>query len=314
MEKNNKTQRDAFWDRIYEIAKINRDIIIISADMGAPALDKIRRELPSQFINVGIAEQNAITLAAGLTMTGKKVFAYAIAPFITLRCLEQIRVECSIMNLPITIVGVGGGFGYEDSGPTHHIIEDIAILRSMPNIMINNITDIVMARAFADISCSLRQPNYIRLDRQVLPIIYTEENNFDKGLSVIRKGKDFYIISTGCMTSIAKDISEELSKEQKNIGLIDLYTLPINENELIETIKEAKKVITIEEHFLPGGFGSAICEVLMDNNINISVKRIGLSPKIGYSYVYGGRDEIRKHYGLDKASMIKQIKGFLNEY
>ena len=104
-------QRDAFWDRIFELASENKDIILVSADMGAPSLDKFRKDLPAQFVNVGIAEQNAITLAAGLAMTGKKVFTYAIAPFITLRCIEQIRVECCIMGLPLTMVGVGVGFG-----------------------------------------------------------------------------------------------------------------------------------------------------------------------------------------------------------
>ncbi len=308
---NNITQRDAFWDRIYEIAETNRDVVIISADMGAPSLDKIRKNLPSQFINTGIAEQNTITLAAGLSMTGKKVFTYAIAPFITLRCLEQIRVECSIMKIPITIVGVGGGFGYEDSGPTHHIIEDMAIMRAMPDIVINNVTDNVMAKAFADISCNLKKPNYVRLDRQILPQIYNENDRFDRGLSVLKKGRDFYIISTGCMTSVALEIIKEFAYETDKIGLIDLYTLPINEKELIKSIDSVKKIITIEEHFLPGGLGSAVCETLIDNNINIPVKRIGLVHDIGYSYIYGGREIIRQHYGIDKKSIIQKIKEFL---
>ena len=115
---NNLTQRDAFWNKVYESARLNRNIVVVTADMGAPALDNIRRDLAGQFVNVGIAEQNAITLAAGLALTGKNVFIYAIAPFITLRCLEQIRVEAAMMKIPINIVGVGAGFGYEDSGPT----------------------------------------------------------------------------------------------------------------------------------------------------------------------------------------------------
>lgn len=308
----NKTQRDAFWDRVYEIARQDRNVIIVSADMGAPSLDKFRRDLPGQFVNVGIAEQNAILVAAGLAMTGKRVFAYAIAPFITLRCLEQIRVELCMMNIPVTIVGVGAGVGYEDSGPTHHLTEDITVMRSMPYITINSITDSVMASAFADISCEMRSPNYIRLERQLMPVIYSEGTDFSKGLSVIKEGKDLFIAATGCMTHVALDIADDIEKKEDiSIGVIDIYTLPINEDALIEQIRNVKKLITLEEHFLPGGFGSAVCEVLIDNNILIPVKRIGLPIDKGYCYKYGGREAIRGYYGIDRGGIQRQIADFL---
>ena len=135
------TQRDAFWDEIYRLAKIDRDIVVISADMGAPSLDKFRTDLPGQFVNTGIAEQNAILIASGLAKEGKKVFVYAIASFLTLNCIEKIRVQNGMMNIPINLVGVGAGFSYPDSGPTHHLIEDIAIMRSIPNITTYCVTD-----------------------------------------------------------------------------------------------------------------------------------------------------------------------------
>ena len=175
---SNMSQRDAFWTRIFEIAKKDHNVVVISADMGAPALDNYRKKLPSQFVNVGIAEQNAILIAAGLCMTGKKVFVYAIAPFLVLRCLEQTRVLNAVMNNPITLVGVGAGFGYEDSGPTHHITEDIAIMRAMPRIEICSITDSVMASAFADISYNMKTTNYVRLDRLLFPDVYRLVSNF----------------------------------------------------------------------------------------------------------------------------------------
>lgn len=308
---NNISQRDAFWNKVYELAKDNRDIVIVTADMGAPALDKIRRDLSPQFINVGIAEQNAITLAAGLTLAGKHVFTYAIAPFITLRCLEQIRVENAIMKIPITIVGVGAGFGYEDSGPTHHLTEDIAVMRSMPSITIHSVTDSVMASAFAEMSCKMQITNYVRLDRQILPDIYDDKVDFSKGISVLKENKDFYIISTGSMTHTAIDVTNKLEKQKISLGVIDIYTLPINEKLLIESVKKAKKLITLEEHFLPGGFGSAVSEVLIDNNLLIPIKRIGLPIAKGYCYKYGGREVIREYYGVDKNSIEKKIKNFL---
>lgn len=274
-------------------------------------MDKIRRDLASQFINVGIAEQNAITLAAGLSLSGKKVFTYAIAPFITLRCLEQIRVEGAIMKIPITIVGVGAGFGYEDSGPTHHLIEDIAIMRAMPNITINSTTDSVMASAFAEVSCKMKNTNYVRLDRQLFPDVYSKNSDFTKGMAVLKESDEYYIASTGCMTHTALNIAKKLEEENIHVGVIDIYTLPIRDGAFIEIVRDVKKLISLEEHFLPGGLGSAICEILNDYNIFIPVKRIGLSVEKGYCYKYGGRDVIREYYGIDADNIEKEIAQFL---
>lgn len=306
----NISQRDAFWNRIYEHALQDRDIVIVTADMGAPALDQIRRDLASQFVNVGIAEQNAITVAAGLAMSGKKVFTYAIAPFITLRCLEQIRVNSGIMNIPIAFVGVGAGFGYEDSGPTHHIIEDIAIMRSMPHIAIRSITDSVMAAGVADLACAVPRANYIRLDRQVLPDLYGHDADFSREMARLREGTDACIVATGSMTHTALAVADSLRSEGISLGVIDLYSFPVNESLLIEMLQGVKRLITLEEHFLPGGLGSAVCEVLADHGIHLPVKRLGLSHACGYCYEYGGRELIRKHYGLDQAAVAAAVRKF----
>ncbi|MBL7145636.1 MAG: 1-deoxy-D-xylulose-5-phosphate synthase [Phycisphaerae bacterium] len=301
------TQRDAFWNKVYDLAKLDRDIVVVSADMGAPSLDKFRTDLPAQFVNVGIAEQNCIVVAAGLAMSGKHPFVYAIAPFITLRCLEQIRVENAIMNIPITIVGVGAGFGYDDSGPTHHLTEDITVMRSMPNIVINSISDNIMAEAVAEMSCSMPNTNYIRLERQLFPRIYEVDADFCSGMAVVRDGDDACVIATGSMVHAALEVAEKLSTEDVSMKVLDVYTLPINESLLLSLIGRAKTVITIEEHFLPGGLGSAVCEVLNDANSSISVKRIGLPIEKGYCYKYGGREEIRKYYGIDQQGLLKQV-------
>lgn len=307
------TLRDAFWDKVYEIAKIDRNVIVVSADMGAPSLDKFKRDLGAQFVDVGIAEQQAITVASGMSLEGKKVFAYAIAPFITLRCYEHIRIELAAMNIPVTLVGVGAGFSYDDSGPTHHAFEDISVLRILPNIQINNITDSVMAKAFAQLSCKMKQPNYVRLDRQALPIIYKENYDFTSGMSILKPAKDAYIVSSGNMVHRALEVLDKLKKKKHSldIGVIDLYTLPINEKLFLKTIKGIKRIITLEEHTLPGGIGSNVCEVLADNNIKVSVKRIGLDFRSGYCYKYGGRQNIQSIYGLDVDSIVNTILKFL---
>ncbi|MDD3374988.1 MAG: transketolase C-terminal domain-containing protein [Candidatus Omnitrophica bacterium] len=307
---NNITQRDSFWNKVYDLAKENKDIIVLSADMGAPSLDKFRTDLSAQFVNVGIAEQNAILIASGLAKEGKRVFVYAIAPFITFRCLEQIRVNNSMMKIPITIVGVGAGFGYEDSGPTHHMIEDIALMRSMPDIVINSISDSTMAAAVAEMSTRMKKANYVRLDRLVLPTLYGQEEDFSKGVAILRPG-DIYIAATGSMVHVALEAAEKLNKSGVNVGVVDVYTIPINEKNFVEAIDGSKKLIALEEHFVSGGFGGAICEVLQDNAVTIPVKRIGLSMDQGYCYKYGGRDVIRQHYGIDADSVVQKINEFL---
>lgn len=310
-KQNSLSQRDAFWEGLYDIAKENHDVIVISADMGAPALDIFKKDLPSQYINVGIAEQNAITVAAGLALAGKKVFAYAIAPFITMRCLEQIRVENAIMGIPVTIVGVGAGFGYADSGPTHHLIEDIAIMRSMPHITVNSMTDSVMSFAFARLSCNMKNANYIRLERQQYPDIYRSSEDFSKGLSVVQKGEDACILSTGSMVHVALKIANAFRKKGKSIRVVDCYTFPINQKLLLEAIKGVKKLITLEEHFLAGGLGSAVCEILVDNSVTLPLKRIGLPIEKGYCYRYGGREIIRSHYGIGEKQVETAIRAFV---
>jgi transketolase len=304
---NSISQRDAFWSEIYEIALQDRDVVLVSADMGAPSLDQFRRDIPSQFINAGIAEQNATLIASGLSMMGKKAYTYAIAPFITMRCIEQIRVANAIMGIPITIVGVGTGFGYEDSGPTHHLIEDIAMLRSMPKIDMYNVTDATMAAKLAAITHKAVTTTYLRIERKVFGNIYDETAEFNDGLSVLIPGSDVILLSSGTITHLAVDLVEDLNQQGYSIGLIDVYRFPINETLLIEKMNGAKKLFSLEEHFLPGGFGSALAEIIVDTGVTTPLKRIGLSHGRGYCYEYGGREKIYQYYGIDKAKLMTTI-------
>jgi transketolase len=304
---NNIPQRDAFWLRVYDAAKEDKNIVIVSADFGAFAFDKIRADLPGQFVNTGIAEQNTIVLAAGLAMEGKKVFATAIAPFITLRCYEQIRVNLAAMNLPVTLVGVGSGFSYDDSGPTHHALEDLSIMRILPHMKVNTVSDSLMARAMAELSFKMSGPNYVRLDRKTLPQIYQESTDFSGGLQVLRPAGEISIVATGNMVHYGLEIADELKSQGLQIGVIDLHTLPVNEKLFLEALGNARKIVTLEEQTLPGGFGSAVAEVLADNNKSIQLKRIGLDLEKGYCYKYGGRQNIQRLSGVDKETILKTI-------
>lgn len=292
-----KSQRDAFFDALFEEAKRNPDVYLVSADMGAPSLDKFRRELSRQYIDAGIAEQSALLLAAGLAKAGKRAFVYAIAPFITYRVIEQIRLDLCAMKLPVCLIGVGAGFGYDDSGPTHHTTEDIGMLRTLPNLTIYNPSDSLMAEELlADILKS-DSPAYLRLDRKANSIL---EWNATAG------EPESIIIATGNMVKTGMDIASELGLAFAEVSQFPVRLVP-------DDLTAYKRIITLEEHVLPGGLGSAVLELLSDAELLIPVKRFGIDyiKTDGYCYQYGGREEIQKVYGLDKESILREVKAWL---
>ncbi len=307
----NKTQRDAFWDEIYELALNDKDIYVVSADMGAPALDKFRKELINQYIDVGIAEQQAVGVAAGLALEGKKVYTYAIAPFMTLRCYENIRVSLAAMNVPVTLVGVGAGVSYDDSGPTHHMVEDISTLRALPHMTIHSVTDAPMATALAKITRDAKGPDYVRLDRKPLPEIYKADDDFTAGFKTIVPPEKIAIVATGNMVHTAVEASKQLEQRSVKAGVVDVYRLPINGEGLVEALDGAEFVVTLEEHTLPGGFGGAVCEVLADAGKQARIKRIGCDFSDGYCYEYGGRAHLQKVMGIDAETVVESVIGVL---
>jgi len=307
---NEIAMRDAFLEKLCNLAEEDRRVILISADFGAPSLDKFRRNLPGQFISVGIAEQNMISLAAGLALAGKIPFCYAILPFVTLRCLEQIKVDLCSMNLPVTLVGVGAGYAYDDSGPTHHGLEDIAVMRGLPNMAIMNASDSIMATSLAEIAYASPGPKYIRLDRTKDKIDGSWD--FTLGLRNLDSiGNDVTIIATGYMVSKALRVVESLANHQVDARVVDLYRIkPVSEL-LLEQIESAQRIVTLEEHFLNGGIGSIVAEIMVDNNIQRPLKRFGVTDR--YSFKYGGREALHRECGLDLESLEKEILEWLEQ-
>ena len=297
-----KSQRDVFWTTVDEHMDGDPNIVIITADMSSPVFDSIRRKHPHRLINVGIAEQNAMSIASGLALSGKKVFVYGIASFIVFRCLEQIRINCSIMNLPITIVGVGAGFSYDDSGPTHHLFEDLAIIRCLPNIVINSVSDNNMAKIVADESVFNRiSPNYVRLERHITGNLDVDYK-FSDGWRIIRPSiSKSCIMSTGYMNNIALEIGEKL-----DAIVVDIFSIPCNIKSLFENLTDIEYILTIEEHFLNGGFGSYMLEELNNHKLkNYTLTRFGMKDK--WVYNYGGRLDNHKEHELDLDSIMRRI-------
>jgi len=301
--------RDALFDELYNIAKNDSNVILLTVDLGSFSLDKFKKDLKNQYINIGVAEQNLVGIAAGLTLTGKNVFIYGISAFVTSRCFEQIKINLSYMNLPVKIIGSGPGFVYANDGVTHNSTNDIAIMRTLPNMVIYSPCDAITMSNIAKMSYKSKNPVYIRVDKGELPQLY--ENNYDNfsdGLSLLKTGKDLLIITTGIMTHQAIKLSEKLKLINIDVGIIDIYRIkPLNKKLLLTFIKESKikNIITLEEHSIIGGIGSIISELIIDNEINnIRLKRFAISDK--YSEKHGNREWLHSFYGLDIENIFNE--------
>tara|TARA_B110000003_G_scaffold276368_1_gene322453 strand:+ start:3117 stop:4061 length:945 start_codon:yes stop_codon:yes gene_type:complete len=296
--------RDVFIDKIYEEAKKDKDIFFLTPDMGAPSLDKFRVEMPKQFIHCGISEQHMIAMAAGLSLQGKKVYCYAMAPFITSRCYEQIKCSIAAMDQNVNLIGIGVGLGYADAGPTHYTTEDIATMRVFPNIEVLTPVDAISTKVIAEYSVKNNGFRFIRLDRDALPDVYKDTNqvNLDDGFFEVIKSDDTCIISNGFLLNKLHNI---IISNKVNVGLIDLFKIkPLNKM-LIKTLEKYKKIITIEEQWLEGGLGSLILEYLSDNKLTKEVKRYGLESR--FFFENGGREHLHNNYGLNLEKIISTI-------
>ena len=300
--------RDAFFDEVYKLAARDKNVIFLTADMGAFSLNRFKADLKDQYINVGVAEQNLVGIAAGLALAGKKVFIYTIAPFITQRCYEQIKVDLCGMKLPVTLVGVGGGITYGSDGPTHHAIQDVAVMRVLPEITILNPSDAVMATAAARIAGDAKGPLYVRIDKGKLPRLYDDKADFSSGLALLKKGGALVIIGTGILVARAMEVAEELSRQGIDAGVIDLYRLkPVNEKLLIAWLKETRRAVTLEEGHVTGGVGSIVSEVMADHQLFMPLKRIGIEEESYARACYGDREWMQSHLGLDAAGIGRSI-------
>jgi transketolase len=230
-----------------------------------------------------------------------------------MRCLEQLRVCCAMMRLPVTLVGVGAGLGYDEAGPTHHATEEIAALRALPGFVIHSVSDAVMAADAALRCLSEEGPSYVRLDRLPSADLYAEGHDFSQGFSALKKNGPFLIAATGAMTHAALSAASALERQGTACGVIDVYRFPCREEAIVAALDGVRKIVTVEEHFLAGGLGSMLCELISDRGLGIPVRRLGLDGKMGYFHGYGGRETVRKHYGLDAASIELSAAEFFRE-
>jgi transketolase len=312
-----KVMRDVFIEQVYNRMRDDKNIFFLCADFGSPKLDRLKDEFKNRFINVGIAEQNLINISTGLALEGFTVYAYAIAPFLTMRAYEQVRINLSLhaqlREINVNLVGVGAGLSYDVSGPTHHCVEDITIMKVLPNLEIFSPSDWVLAQAFVDYSIKVKKPKYIRLDGKPLPQIYNSRKDFriDKGFCELKKGKKLCLVSTGIMTHKAIQVAKELGKKGVDIGVMDVFLIkPLSEDLFSKALEKYRAVITLEEGFInSGGLDSLVLQLINRNNIRIRFKNMGFGQR--YVFDIGSRNYLHKLNKLDEGSIQKNIKALL---
>ena len=295
--------RDAFVKTIVEIAKKNKNVELVTGDLGFGVLKPFWEQCPNQFTNAGIAEQNMTGLAAGMALSGKIVFTYSIGNFPTLRCLEQIRNDCAYHNANVKIVCVGGGFSYGSLGMSHQATEDIAIMRALPNVAVFAPGDLVEAEEITKAIVNYPGTCYLRLGRGGEKRIHDKIENFEIGKALkIKDGKDIAIFSTGAIFDEVIEAYDELVKNGISPIVYTFPTIkPIDKETIINIAKQCNFIFTVEEHNVVGGFGSAVSEVVAElGNSKAIVEVIGLHDL--YSSKVGNQKFLRKEYCLYKSS------------
>lgn len=299
--------RIAFANTLLKMATKNKKVMLLTGDLGYSVFEPFINTLPRQFINAGISEQNMTGMAAGMAIEDKIPFIYSIIPFVTMRNFEQIRNDICYQNLNVKIVGVGAGFSYGTYGHTHHGLEDIGILRTIPNIIIFSPGNATEVQFVTEEAIKIKGPVYIRLGRDEINVNFNdyEKLQFGKGAKIIQ-GDDVLIITTGTMLKTSIDVVGLLKKSRISAGLISMHTLkPVDEDLVINEAKKVKTIFTIEEHSIISGLGSIISDILTQNDIKVKFRKIGVPDR--FTKVMGNQEYMRRANGLSVEQIFKYI-------
>jgi transketolase len=306
--------RDAFVKSLNNLAQADKNVVLLTADLGFGVFEQFENDFPSQFFNVGVAEQNMTGVAVGLSLEGKKVITYSIGNFPTLRCLEQIRNDACYHDANLMIVGGGGGFSYGALGMSHHITEDLSILRALPSMTVVAPSTAWEAGQATQLLVKRGGVSYLRLDKTAAKEQDINDNIFTLGVARRHnEGADVTIVTTGGILSDVNEASIELEKLGFSIRVLGVHTLkPIDNNEIILAAKETGGIITVEEHNKDGGLGSAVSEVCMDHSIlPKKFLRIGLNNI--YSSIVGSQQYLKSRYMMDSNAIINATMDLLKD-
>ena len=295
---------------VYELAQHDERIVFIGSDLGPGVLDEMKTEMPGRWFMEGISEQNMIGMAAGLAMEGYIPYVNTIATFITRRCYEQVALDLCLHNLPVRLIGNGGGLVYAPLGPTHLAIEDMAIMRSLPNMTVVAPTDADEMRRFMEMTPDHPGPVYIRLAKGGDEIVSRDEDGFQIGKAILlRDPAEVLIVATGVMVNRVLAAAEALSEKEIGCGVLNMHTVkPLDTEQLLELVSKVRLVVTVEEHTLPGGLGSAVVETLADHlgTSQPAILRLGIPDT--FAAEYGSQDSLLETYGLQPDGIATRIE------
>jgi len=306
--------RNAFAEEITALAATDPGVVLLSGDIGNRLFDRFKETAPERFFNCGVAEANMMSVAAGMALSGLRPVVYTITPFVTTRCLEQIRVDVCYHKAPVTIVGVGSGLGYASLGPTHQSMEDIAFLRPLPNISIVCPGDPWEARAALRAALQVDAAVYIRLGKKGEPPIHAASPVFQLGRSIrMAQGRDLCILSTGLMTRYAMEAAERLRLTSLSAAVVHIHTIkPLDEALLAEIFAAYPLVATLEEHGLFGGMGSAVAEWASDQG-KPGARLIRFATADHYLHEAGGRSHVLRHHGMQPDQISNRLRSAIQE-
>lgn len=302
--------RKTCLDMVYELAKRDERVFFLGSDLGFGTLKDFREEIPDRFLMEGIGEANIIGMAAGLAMEGKIPYVNTIATFITRRCFEQIALDLCLHNLDVRLIGNGGGMVYAPLGPTHLATEDIAILRALPNMTIVAPADADEMRRLMPLTVDHRGPLYIRLAKGYDPIVTTDDVPFEIGRAIpVREGTDALIVTTGITLRIGLEAAERLSNQRVEASVLHVHTIkPLDVESILEYAARARAVVTVEEHTLIGGLGSAVAEILAETDFSSPkhFKRIGI-PDV-FPDEYGSQASLMERYAISTEEVTSVVR------
>ena len=299
--------RQSYGEALLELGKNNENVVVLDADLaGATKTNMFQKEFPERFFDMGIAEQDMIATAAGFATCNKIPFASTFAVFATGRSYDQIRNSICYPNLNVKICATHAGITVGEDGATHQMLEDINLMRGLPNMTVISPADDTQAKWAVEEAAKIQGPVYIRFGRASTPVIYENKSEFELGKAIqFGEGTDATIFATGIMVAEALKAKDELKKEGINVRVVDIHTIkPIDEEIIIKSAKETKKLISVEEHSVIGGLGTAISEVLTEK-YPAKLIRMGIKDCFGKS---GNAGELLKYFGLTSEQIIKNIK------
>jgi transketolase len=301
--------RETCLAQVYELAKTDDRIFFIGSDLGVGTLDQFKREMPGRFIMEGVSEQHVVGMASGLALEGRIVYVNTISTFLTRRCFEQVVVDMCLHNLNVRLIGNGGGLVYAPLGPTHLAIEDISILRAVPNMTIVAPADADEMRRLMPQTVDHQGPMYIRLAKGHDPIVSRDDVPFRIGKALpMREGADALIVTTGITLKFGLEAARELSAQGVECAVLHVPTVkPLDSAVLLERVRATPIVVVIEENTRIGGLGSAVAELMVDADVasGTRLRRIGIPDR--FADHYGSQADLLAHYGISTAAVVAMI-------